>query len=83
MALDVALASKMILAHFWDNAGVYEEKPPLQLHASFDAVQQLFTFSFGDSCPKVKTRATDDKRITVSSIILICQCHAYVSASDV
>lgn len=65
VALDIALASKKILAHFWDDAGIYDEKPPPQLHASFDAVQQIFTISFGDSCAKVKTRATDDKRITV------------------
>lgn len=65
VALDIALASKKIFAHFWDDAGIYDEKPPLQLHTSFDAVQQLFTISFGDSCPNVETRATDDKRITV------------------
>ena len=65
VALDVAVASKKILAHFWHDANIYKGKAPLQLHTSFDAAQQLFTISFGDTCPELKTRATDDKRITV------------------
>ena len=64
VALDIALASK-IAVQFWGVAGICEGKPPLQLHTSFDAVQQVFTISFGESRPKVKTRATDDTRITV------------------
>ena len=65
VAMDIALASKKIAAHFWGDAGTHEGQPPLQLHTSFDAVQRLFTIGFGASRPKVKTRATDDKRIAV------------------
>ena len=66
VALDVALASKRIAAEFWDAGGTHDGKPSLQLHTSFDPVQARFTISFGASRPGVKSKTTDDERITVS-----------------